>query len=512
MTEENAKETKSENSHPNPDAQPGNTVRKRLTLTIFIVILMAVTAIAAVYRQEIYVGVVRTVTNLLNTKADPGKKTEVSANIQSEKATSMDAGSGLRTETGDVESIQLQAPASPVLSLAAEVARSVQDVTKPEAPPMTDILSATKSEPTATASQDSKPLTEVPKIAESPNPTAAPKKLPESPKTPSATKPEKNVESSKTIQPEQKNAKNEISDTKTQPSSEQFQVPGSLTVRIENYSGSLTKWRLMVILDDSQIMAKDTKPWDPNRLASATSFISKLSTQITPGSKLAVRDFACVSKDEKAKRSPCLSRMLFDWSDAPFNGLRDRLSESRPGGEVNPCAAAAYSMKKDFLVSDALNPRLLLITAGAAKCDAKEVLKAAGAIGPSAKTHVDILAVGMSSKKKAAYTNLAKKTGGVFLQVDNPADQENMLRKYSKSLHVTSMDKIEIRGDKVVFSVNFDEDITLAPGTYTVVLPSVKGLAEFKRSVPNVKIKSGEATLMTVRLSKGKATVKIGPK
>lgn len=510
MSEENAKETRSETNHPNSDAQPGNTVRKRLTLTILIVILMAVTAIASVYRQEIYVGVVRTGTNLLNAKAELGKKTEFSAQVPSDRGPSMDVGSGVRTETDEVEKIQLQAPASPVLSLAAEVARSVQDVTKHESPQATEIPSATKSE--STVGQDSKPLPEVPKMAESPNQAAAPKKVPESAKTPSASKPEKNVESAKAIQVDPKNAKNEITDTKNQPSSEQFQVPGSLTVRIENYSGSLTKWRLMVILDDSQIMSKDTKPWDPNRLASATSFISKLSSQITPGSKLAVRDFACVSKDEKTKRSPCLSRMLFDWSDAPFNGLRDRLAESRPGGEVNPCAAAAYSMKKDFLVSDALNPRLLLITAGAAKCDAKEVLKAAGAIGPSAKTHIDILAVGMSSKKKAAYSNLAKKTGGVFLQIDSPADQENMLKRYSKSLHVTSMDKIEIRGDKAVFSVNFDEDITLAPGTYTVVLPSVKGLAEFKRSVPNVKIKSGEATLMTVKLSKGKASVKIGPK
>ena len=74
------------------------------------------------------------------------------------------------------------------------------------------------------------------------------------------------------------------------------------------------------------------------------------------------------------------------------------------------------------------------------------------------------------------------------------------------------MDKIEVRGEKIVFSVNPDEDITLAPGIYTVVLPSIKGLAEFKRSVPNVRIKSGEGTVMTVKLSKGKASVKIGSK
>lgn len=510
MTEENARETSSDDSVSHADAQPVNTVRKRLTLTILIVILMAATAIASVYRQEIYVGVVRTITHLMNPGTEPKNKTEIAARTTSEQASSTDVSPSDRTESDEVNKNRLQPPAPPDLSLAADVARSVQEVVKPQISQTGEIPSA--PQPVSVSSQNSTSVAEVSKTTESPNLAPPGKKLPEATKTPSGVKSEKSVEPAKSIQQDPKNIKNEPSENKNQATSEQFQVPGSLTVRIENYSGSLTKWRLMVILDDSQIMSKNAKPWDPDRFASATGFISKLSSQITPGSKMAVRDFACVSKDDRNKRSPCLSRMLFDWSESPFHGLRDRLAEAKPGGEVNPCAAAAYSMKKDFLVSDALNPRLLLITAGASKCDAKEVLRAAGAIGPSSRTHVDILAVGMNSKKKTAYSNLAKKTGGVFLQIDSPADLEGALKKYSKNLHVTSMEKIEIRGEKVVFSVNFDEDITLAPGTYTVVLPSVKGLAEFKRSVPNVKIKSGEPTLMTVKLSKGKASVKIGPK
>ena len=510
MTEENARENSSEDSGSRADAQPVNTVRKRLTLTILIVILMAATAIASVYRQEIYVGVVRTITHLMNPGTQSKSKPEIAARTTSEQASSTDVNPSDRGEPDETHKNKLQAPTPPNLSLAADVAKSVQEVVKQQIPQTNEIASDPQSESVST--HNSIPVAEVPKTPESTNSASPVKKLPEAMKTPAGSKPEKDAEPAKSNQQDPKNLKNETSENKNQATSEQFQVPGSLTVRIENYSGSLTKWRLMVILDDSHIMAKNAKPWDPDRLGSATGFISKLSSQITPGSKMAVRDFACVSKDEKSKRSPCLSRMLFDWSESPFQGLRDKLAEAKPGGEVNPCAAAAYSMKKDFLVSDALNPRLLLITAGASKCDAKEVLKAAGAIGPSSRTHVDILAVGMNSKKKAAYSNLAKKTGGVFLQIDSPADLESALKKYSKSLHVTSMEKIEIRGEKVVFSVNFDEDITLAPGTYTVVLPSVKGLAEFKRSVPNVRIKSGEATLMTVKLSKGKASVKIGAK
>lgn len=510
MTEDISKESAQKESESQPDTQAGNTVRKRLFLTIFIVILMALTAVASVYRQEIYVAVVRTVTNLLSTKVEPGNRIETNSQRQPGDVASQDKKSPESEDVSEPGKMKLEPPSSPALSLAAEVTKSVVEVTKPETAKIESVPSTSLSE--APAGAHLKSEKENHRQTESSTASQPMKTRQDATTQAGEIKQDRSSPLAVSNQPAQKTARAESPDTKAQPASEQFQVPGSLTVRIENYSGSMTKWRLMVILDDSEIMAKSSKTWEPNRFASATGFISRLSSQITPGSKLAVRDFACVAKDDKTKRAPCLSRMLFDWSEAPYSGLKERMKDVKPGGSVNPCAAAAYSMKKDFLVSGAHSPRLLLITAGVAKCDSKEVLKAAGAIGPGAKTPVDVLAVGMNSKKKTAYTNLAKKTGGVFLTLDNPADMESALKKYSKSLHVTSVDKIEIRGEKVLFSANFDEDITLAPGIYTVVLPSVKGLAEFKRSVPNVRIKSGEASLMTVKLSKGKASVKIGPK
>ncbi len=509
MTEDKSRETAAASSEPQTETQAGKSVQKRLTLTLLIVLLMGATAIAAVYRQEIYVGVVRTISNMLTTK--PVIKTAV----ESPKPEPM-APNGPEVTTvapaavsQDKPDIRLDQAPAPTLSLADEVTKSMESAPKEGTP--------------GTAGQSASPIESLP-VTPPPNQTQSAKAAPpttdpepakppaEAPKTATDSKQEKNSGQKQAKAQEQTPRKNEVIEAKTPPSSEQFQVPGSLMVKIENYSGSITRWRLMIILDDSDLMAKESKPWGPNRFSSAVGFISKLSSQLTTGSKLAVRDFACVKPPDKAKGAPCLSRMLVDWSDAPYAALKDKLQEAKPGGNVNPCAAAAYSMKKDFLTSDSLSPRLLLITAGGSKCDAKDVLKAAGAIGPAARTHVDVLAVGMNSRKKSAYTNLAKKTGGIFMQIDNPSDIENALKKYAKSLHVTTVDRIEVRGEKVVSSMNSGEDITLAPGVYTVVLPSIKGLAEFKRSVPNVRIKSAEATLMTVKLSKGKATVRIGPK
>lgn len=508
MTEENTSETNSKQKDSQAENQVSGAVKKRLTLTIVIVILMAVTAVASVYRQEIYVGVVRAITNFISGDSVTKKKSEISPQPETAEPTSREISPKQSINMHAPGQANLEHPTPATLSLSAEVEKSVTDAAKSETPPKV-------GGPTATL--NSVPLSEsinpaIPKAPESSSPLDPAKISPDSQKNVSPPKTEKSAGAKESVTVAQQTAKPDSMEAKPQTSSEQFMVPGSLTVRIENYAGTMTRWRLMVILDDSDLMAKNAKPWSPDRFVSATNFISRISSQLTVGSKLAVRDFACVRQDERAKGAPCLSRMLTDWSEAPFSGLKEKLQAAKPGGSVNSCAAAAYSMKKDFLVSDSLSPRLLIITAGGAKCNSKEVLKAAGAIGPGAKTPVDILAVGMNSRKKAAYSDLAKKTGGVFIKIDAPADMENALNKYSKTLHVTTVDRIEVRGDKVVFNINPDQDITLAPGTYTVVLPSIKGLAEFKRSVPNVRIKSGEGTLMVVKLTKGKATVKIGPK
>ena len=504
MTDEKINETDTSQNESKSDNQNTGAVRKRLTLTIAIVVLMAIASVASVYRQEIYVGVVRTFTNLKAQQTEV--KTTPEQKLEQETSGSQLSDAAPKPIVESIEPSRLAMDQAPLTQMPSnvEVNKSVIEVPKNASHEVTQ-----KNVPTPESSSDkSKTETETSKTVEKSNKAEA---SPEKKDNNVPLKNDKLEVARENRNTDPGNMKTGISDTATQAASEQFQVPGSLKVRIDNYSGSLTKWRLMIILDDSNVMAKEVKPWSPDRFATATTFISKLSSQVTTGSKLSVRDFACVKKDDK-KSAPCLSRVIFEWSESPFSGLKDKLQAATPGGVVNPCAAAAYSMKKDFLVSDGLRPRLLLVTCGSVKCNTKDVLKAAGAIGPNAKTPVDVVAVGMNSKGKSAYSNLAKKTGGIFIAVDNPGDLENGVKKYSKNLQVVTLDKIEVRGEKIVFSVNPDEDITLAPGIYTVVLPSIKGLAEFKRSVPNVRIKSGEGTVMTVKLSKGKASVKIGSK
>ena len=98
---------------------------------------------------------------------------------------------------------------------------------------------------------------------------------------------------------------------------------------------------LMVILDDSVVMARKTKPWTPSRSQAAESFVAKLTGYLTPGSRIAVRDFLCKQSNggKKQKETTCLSHMLYEWADSPFPGLKEKLARVSAGGHNNPCAA-----------------------------------------------------------------------------------------------------------------------------------------------------------------------------
>ncbi len=295
---------------------------------------------------------------------------------------------------------------------------------------------------------------------------------------------------------------------------EQFQLPGSLLVRIHNYSGAVTQWGLMVILDDSLVMGRKTKSWTPSRSQVAEGFVAKLAEHLTPGSKIAVRDFLCKQSDasKKQKEAACLSHMLYEWAGSPFNGLKEKLATMNPGGHTNPCAAAAYSLKKDFGGAGTLKPRVLIVTAGTAKCAAKEVVKATEQHGAKDRTGVDVVGFGMGKKGEAAYSNLVKKSDGLLIKVDKPADVDSAIARYGKLLKTRTLEKIEVRGEKGVFNINPEEEITLPPGTYTVVLPVVAGLNPSKRTVPNVRITSEQTNVLDVRIKKGKPTIAAGKK
>lgn len=179
------------------------------------------------------------------------------------------------------------------------------------------------------------------------------------------------------------------------------------------------------------------------------------------------------------------------------------------GGRNNPCAAAAYSLKKDFGGIETLRPRIVIVTAGTTRCASKQVARAAKQYTGKDKIGVDVVGLGMRKKTQAGYSHVVDKTNGLLLTVDRPADVDSAISRYAKLLKTRTVEKIEVRGDHGgVFSVNPGEEITLPPGIYTAVLPVVAGLNPSKRSVPNIRIVSSEPKVLDVRIRKGKPIVR----
>jgi hypothetical protein len=153
-----------------------------------------------------------------------------------------------------------------------------------------------------------------------------------------------------------------------------------------------------------------------------------------------------------------------------------------------------------------------VITSGAGKCSAKELLHALDDKSGQDHTQVDVLALGMSKKREAPYATVTRKSNGLLLRMDRPGDIDQALARYGKVLKAKAREKIDVRSDKAVFSSALDEELTLPPGSYTVTLPPVTGLEPSRRVIANVKVGSGEAKVVEIPLKKGRPAAKTGKK
>jgi hypothetical protein len=301
---------------------------------------------------------------------------------------------------------------------------------------------------------------------------------------------------------------NKVSDQE-EHKSDQFQLPGSVKVKIHNYSGVLAKWGLMVIIDDSAAMGRKNRLWTGGRIKVAQDAVAKLPESVTPGSKIALRDFQCnkADKNSKTKVAPCLSRMALDWTEGTFSGLNEKAADLSPAGTTNPCAAALYSLKKDFSNHGSLTPRVLIIADASGKCSPADVVKIGEQTAGKDRIHVDVISLGAGSKKNSGYLKLAKKTNGLFLKVQGPGELDQAMGRYAKALKTPLLEKLEIKGDKAVYNITPEEEIALAPGNYSIVLPLVAGIPQSKRTIPSVKVSSGEAVVLDVSVKKGRVSV-----
>ena len=265
----------------------------------------------------------------------------------------------------------------------------------------------------------------------------------------------------------------------------------------------------MVILDDSAFMGRKTKTWKPNRMDAAIQFVKGVSKIISPGSQIAVRDFPCPKEQRRRGRAKwCKGKLLSDWSSSPFVELTRKLAEIAPTGINVPCATIVTAVKEDMLELKKLNPRVVVVTGGASQCKFTRVLNALRSAKLGRPVHIDVVGVGMPRKNRKAYKQLALRTDGAIFHLDKPSHVKQELLKYKKLLRAKNMEEIEVRGDEAVKYGAVGDEITLAPGTYTVRLPEVRGLAEKDRILEKITIESGKNRHLKVSVSKGRLVVR----
>ena len=506
----------------------------RLSLTLLIVVVIIVTAICSVYRNELF-SVIREISAKVLSKHPP-------------RQTVQNVGNGNSLSTGP--GVSIVAPKAPTLETDKEPSDKLSSASsQPEKVPVTDFqpLSSFNDQQQASRGASGQPNASV-------NPNAA---IPEGPaqhhensksldadlqkKPTSSHSNAENKGGSIPVTLERINQQSKVvgqtggsnTATETQPAvdrkdktatgsaelesrdkaskpdvSQEFQLPGSIRVKIDNYTGVYNKWGLMVIADNSAVMNRESKRWKPARVKLAKEFASALPAAIPPGSKIAMKNFSC-KEDPAKEKGPCPVHIVYNWAEYPFKGLKEKISSMGSGKVTNPCGAVISSIKKDFVGIGSHVPRILLITCGQAKCPSKETTRVLSHQSPGTKVTVDVLALGMPSKRHPTYSLLAKKSGGLFMPIETEAQLEAAMDRYKKALRSSTFQRIEIRNDKATVSVPPDEDMALAPGMYTVILPKLKGIAESRRALPNVKIKSGHSTLIEVNPKKGKATIKV---
>jgi hypothetical protein len=277
---------------------------------------------------------------------------------------------------------------------------------------------------------------------------------------------------------------------------------GQLLVTIKNYEGSPTKWGLLVIIDNSVAMAKLENPWNPSRLLVAAKLVDLLSHQMSLGSKIALRDFSkkVTLKRGKKEFPLILSKLVYGWTSSSLRLGLDFAAEKRLPKRTNVCAAATLALTSDFAGLVDVVPRVLLLTDCSRKCFDAEILDVLRRYEPGKKPRIDAIVFGASrhGEEWSSYQNLARRVGGVFLELRQPSDLEPVLKSYATILRVGSIQPVKIAGPTGAFEVLPGELLKLPAGVYRVVLPQIGDPFIPRRVIEGVVVHAGQRRVLEV--------------
>lgn len=285
----------------------------------------------------------------------------------------------------------------------------------------------------------------------------------------------------------------------------------TLVVNIIEYVGSPVTWRIMLMLDNSEIMAKEAPPGSQTRLATAVNFASGLAGLIPDNALVALRSFSGEVFGRKDGRTMPLrvSRILYPWDRGSILAAQGRDEATfEDTGRNNLCAAVIHSLSKDFPSQEGLLGRLVILTDGNSPCSWSGVTRIVDENRSDATTRVDVIGVGMDPARREIYTQLASRSGGIFLPLDQPSELQSVLSRYVQELRPTVPLPVDVRGLDGRYRIMPGKPFKLPPGRYTILLPPMEGLEPAHRKLGDpVKIAPGESRVLTLSVKDGSPVV-----
>jgi len=248
-------------------------------------------------------------------------------------------------------------------------------------------------------------------------------------------------------------------------------------------------------------MAIRTDTWQKSRLEIARDVVKRISDVLPPESLIAVRDFTDELSLKMGSREIPLtvSRLIYEWAEAPFVGLSERLESVVPVHRpINLCTAVVGSSPRDFGVKEKLRQRIVIVTDGESRCLSSAVSEIATRRKQKRIGSVDVIALGMQPSAEETFSRLSEDTDGTFLDVAQPSQVQTSLAQYTPVLRVSKPVTVEVSGSSGVRRVLVGQKIQLPPGLYSLWLPGDLHLPQSEQKVGNIEVSAEKVTTVTL--------------
>lgn len=273
---------------------------------------------------------------------------------------------------------------------------------------------------------------------------------------------------------------------------------GVLTVTIRNQEALPASWAVMLILDNARAMLPDENPDHIDGRRAAFELISDLARKKPSDCSIGLRLFFPEVIRRGDKQVPIRASVGTWIRDSGIHSADMILSESEWGEDNDLCSAVARSMRTDFSGVGHRIRRIALVTGDrSARCglDSLADLPVAPSTG---NISVDVIAIGAQTPRDTEYSRLVASRNGMFVRITSSEQASQAVDEYLRSISKSRSLDVEVTGGESSHRLRSGESITLPPGSYSLVLPEVRGGDHVRKTIDGVEISSGITTAVEV--------------